>query len=88
MPLEVDKAAPTMQSRMAHPSMVDLNYILDRWTYSWNRTLEMAVNASNGHPDRASTPSRSVRAPSDTHLFGFPLAPSASPRDSTFLPAV
>ena len=88
LPLEVDKAAPAMQSCMAHPSMVDLNYVLDRWAYSWNRTIEMAVNTKNGQPVRASTPSRSIRAPSDTHLFGFPLGPSAPPRDSIFLPAV
>lgn len=66
---------------MAHPSLEDLNYVLDRWKYSWNHALEVAVN-SNGDPARSYTPSRSMRAPKDTHLFGFPLAPAAEPKSS------
>lgn len=88
LPLEVDKAAPPMQSRMAHPTLEDINYVLNRWHYSWNRALEVAVSTqeSNGHPDpeRVYTPSRSIRAPTDIHLFGFPLRPSAPPRDTVF----
>lgn len=64
-----------MANRMCHPSLDDLNYVLNRWQHSWNQALEAAVRAHNGERCRPDTPTQSLRAATESHLFGFPLAP-------------
>jgi hypothetical protein len=75
LPLEVDVSAPRMKNRMCYPSLEDLNYLLNRWKHSWAQVMDAAVRAQNGQVRRPDTPSHSVRVTSDSHLFGYPLAP-------------
>lgn len=77
LPLDIDESAPPLHGKMAHPSLADVNYMLNRWAHAWDREREAAVRSRVREPGevRPATPSNSLRAPGDAPLFGYPLAP-------------
>lgn len=78
LPLEVDTTAPPLHGKMAHPSLGDVNYILNRWAHAWDRQRAAAVHARGAAeaPDvRHATPSRSLKPLHDVPLYGYPLPP-------------
>lgn len=77
LPLDIDETAPRMHGKMAHPSLSDVNYMLNRWAHAWDRQREAAVRsrvAAAPVDTRPGTPSNTLRALGDVPLYGYPLA--------------
>lgn len=77
LPLEVDETAPPLHGKMAHPSLADVNYMLNRWAHAWDRQRDVALRARAAMETEArpATPFKSLRALEADPLYGYPLAP-------------
>lgn len=81
LPLEVDEEAPPLHGKMAHPSLADVNYMLNRWAHAWDRQRDIALRAraakTTPQEARPATPFKSLRALEPDLLYGYPIAPES-----------